>query len=163
MALRARHYAQLAAMSFAWMILTLLPYCFLTYMPRVPSRHTYLAAAGLAIIIAASLLALADRSPRLRHAAIALAAAFVIAQTSYIWTKKQHQFEERAMPTERLIEYLAGVDEPVMLSPCFPYSKEVARWAVRIRLNREAVFYRVADGDPPDAQAVPFCEVPDGR
>jgi hypothetical protein len=34
-----------------WMTLGLLHYSFLTYMTRVPSRHTYLAAAGLALLV----------------------------------------------------------------------------------------------------------------
>jgi hypothetical protein len=39
--------AAIAACLF-WMAVMLLPYSFLTYMDRVPSRHTYLASAGLA-------------------------------------------------------------------------------------------------------------------
>ena len=153
---RDRGYVHLIALSLTWIIITLLPYSFLTYMPFVPSRHTYLASAGLAIIIAAALVSLAQRSPRSRHVAAGLAVVLVASQTAYVWTKKQAQFEERAAPTERLLEFLADVEEPVSIGGgCFPYSKDVAEWAVRIRLNREPRFIDDQDGS---AKALSFCQ-----
>ena len=48
---------------------SLLPYSFLTYMPVVPSRHTYLAGVGLALIVAAGFIALREQTglPPLRR------------------------------------------------------------------------------------------------
>lgn len=45
------------------MALALLPYVFLTYQTRVPSRHTYLASAGLAMLAGAALHRLAGARP----------------------------------------------------------------------------------------------------
>ena len=45
-----------------WIGITLLPFCFLTYMPRIPSRHTYLPSAGLSLVVAAAFLALEQRT-----------------------------------------------------------------------------------------------------
>ena len=44
-----------------WMLITLLPYSLLTYIPYVPSRHTYLAGAGLALLVALGSMKAAQR------------------------------------------------------------------------------------------------------
>ncbi|MCX7603144.1 MAG: glycosyltransferase family 39 protein, partial [Bryobacteraceae bacterium] len=44
----------LAAFASVWYFAALLPYAFLTYMPRIPSRHHYLASAGMALLVAAA-------------------------------------------------------------------------------------------------------------
>jgi hypothetical protein len=49
------------AIALIWAVVTLLPYSFLTYMPRVPSRHTYLASVSLAWLVAAGFLAVRSR------------------------------------------------------------------------------------------------------
>ena len=51
---RAPGQGRLLAVASAWAGFTMLPYSFLTYMPFVPSRHTYLASAGVAFIVAAA-------------------------------------------------------------------------------------------------------------
>ncbi|MEO8371666.1 MAG: hypothetical protein ABI806_20935, partial [Candidatus Solibacter sp.] len=53
----ARPWRPLLMLAAVWMAVTLLPYSFLTYMPRVPSRHTYMASVGLSFIVAAGMLA----------------------------------------------------------------------------------------------------------
>jgi len=78
--------------AFAWMILGLLPYSFLTYMLQVPSRHTYVASAGLALLAgtAAYRLSLENR-PKLLGT---LVIAALIVNIEIVWVKKMSQFLE---------------------------------------------------------------------
>jgi hypothetical protein len=119
------------AIAAAWMVLSLLPYSFLTYMTRVPSRHTYLASVALAWLVGAALLALRERFPHRAAVTAALAAAIVIHNLGYLWTKKQVQFAERARPTERLIQFARQTRGPIEVL-CFPYAGDVAVLAVVI-------------------------------
>ena len=119
-----------------WMALTLLPYSFLTYMPRVPSRHTYLASVGTSIIVAAGLLTL-RQSARQWHKAwlVPVVASLIVAhQCGYLWTVKHQQYSQRAQPTEDLIR-VAGQTDGEIHASCFPYSSIVADLALRLRLN----------------------------
>lgn len=148
-----------------WMIVTLLPYSFLVYMPRVPSRHTYFVSVGLGFIVASAALELRDRvrSSRALPAAAALALIVLFQQTSYIWTRKHAQFALRAEPTERLVELMQNASGPVHLT-CFPYDQSVATYAVQQRLpptsQRPIVMVR-ADAEYPDA--VDLCNAVTGR
>jgi hypothetical protein len=125
--------ARIAAMAAIWIPITLLPYCFLTYMPRVPSRHTYLASAGLAVLVGFAFQLLRDRG-HVRTAA-AVATIVVVSQCGYIWTKKQRQLMERAAPTERLLRMARG-GGPVLRIRCFPYPPEVAQKALEVHALR---------------------------
>ena len=88
-----------------WAVISLGPYSFLTYMPRVPSRHTYLPSAGLALLVgAAAALLYADFWARRRALLALLAAAVVVHNAGYIWTRKQRQFQERARMTTELVD-----------------------------------------------------------
>ena len=135
--LRVWCWRPLVVLAFAWIGITFLPYSFLTYMPRVPSRHTYFASAGLALVVASGFLVFRDRFHRSQPwAPVAVAALMLVHNCGYLWTKKQAQYLERAAPTEALIEFVRKVDGPVYLH-CFPYSIWVAQWAVEVRLNKE--------------------------
>ena len=61
--LRPARWLRTVTFAAVWVVITFLPYAFLTYMPRVPSRHTYFASAGLALVVAAGILAC--RVPRI--------------------------------------------------------------------------------------------------
>lgn len=115
-----------------WIPVTLLPYSFLTYMSRVPSRHTYFASVGLSLLVAAGLIAVARRSPANRPwLAPAVAVAILVHQTGYIWTVKHEQYRMRAQPTEHLVD--AGrASGGNVYAKCFPYSEEVAAYAFRV-------------------------------
>lgn len=114
----------------AWIVLTFLPYSFLTYMPRVPSRHTYLASAGLALLVGSAWVALRD-SGRLRTPALIAVAAIVLgANLGYLWTRKRSQFLERARPTEALKELARTRSGPIHVRS-FPYSPETAALALQ--------------------------------
>ena len=48
--LGTRGVARVVQLATLWMVLAILPYSFITYMSRVPSRHTYLASAVPALL-----------------------------------------------------------------------------------------------------------------
>ncbi|MGH9661639.1 MAG: hypothetical protein ACRD96_24030 [Bryobacteraceae bacterium] len=132
---RERRSALLLAVAGAWMAITFLPYSFLTYMPFVPSRHTYWASVGRALIIAAGVLAFSAHY-RKRWATALLALVIVAHNYGYLWLRKRPQFVERARPTEMLVDFARRVDGPIYLH-CFPYGREVAELALEVRLNRQ--------------------------
>lgn len=117
-----------------WIVVTLLPYSFLTYMMRVPSRHTYWASAGLSLFIAGGILALWHR-PSLRRFLPWVAAAMFVHNTSYLWLKKLPQYQERAAVTERFLKFAASEPRAIRVT-CFEVSPLVARLAAEIRLGR---------------------------
>ncbi|MBM3739732.1 MAG: hypothetical protein FJW39_28530 [Acidobacteria bacterium] len=125
----------LVAGAAVWAGVCLLPYSFLTYMPRIPSRHTYLASAGLAVLVAAGFLAFRARVGLVRPWAVPLLAAVIVTHhVGYVTTKKREQFLERARPTEELVRAAAKGPLPVYVK-CFPYGIEVAWRALDVRLN----------------------------
>jgi hypothetical protein len=121
LALRARQWTKLLGVAMIWVTVTLLPYCFLTYMPRVPSRHTYLASVGLAWIVAAGFLTLKERWNNSKPWVLsALLAVVLIHNCIYLWTRKHQQFVLRAAPTEALIDFARRMSGPIYVK-CFPY------------------------------------------
>jgi hypothetical protein len=114
---------------FAWMGLALLPYCFLTYSREIPSRQTYLASAGLALLVGFAFSHL-PAWPGRRIAAL-LACAVLIHNAGLLWTKKRRQFLERAAPTERLLAEIRSTAGPVRVR-CFPRQRIIAEDAVRL-------------------------------
>jgi hypothetical protein len=52
---RSKEYLRLILYSLLWMLVSLIPYSFLAYMNRVPSRLTYLASVGLSLLVAAAI------------------------------------------------------------------------------------------------------------
>ena len=142
-----------------WMVVALLPYSFLTYMPRVPSRHTYLASAGLAWIVAAGFVAFWRRfQASSRWLAYALAAVVLLHNCGYIWVKKRAQFLERALPTEALVD-LARATDGVIHVTCFPYNQGIAELAVQMRLGKPARLVWETSG----AGFSPACLEPGGQ
>ncbi len=129
---RARQWRALLAGAMVWIGIALLPYCFLLYMPRVPSRHTYLASVGLALIVAAAFLTLCERWLASRRWVPALVAVLILTHNvGYLWVRKRAQYLERAAPTEKLIEMARHADGPIYIH-CFPYPFEIAERAVEM-------------------------------
>lgn len=124
MALRSAYRWRLLAMCGVLALICLTPYSFLTYMPRVPSRHTYLASAALAVLVGA---ALCTARIRFRTATMVVAAMIVAHNCGYLWTRKYDQYLQRAQPTERLLDWARTHQGPVWIE-CFPYGVDVA-WA----------------------------------
>jgi hypothetical protein len=133
---RARRYWRTAALGAVWIVIALLPYSFLTYMPRVPSRHTYLASAGLAWMVGAGCVAFHRRfQVHSRWPAYVLAAVMLAHNCGYVWVKKKAQFLERALPTEALVDLARQTDGPIYVR-CFPYTQNIAELAVQMRLGK---------------------------
>jgi len=123
----------------AWMVITLLPYSFLTYMPRVPSRHTYLASAATAWFVAAALLELKRRSADWKKPWLVPAAATVIVlhQCGIHWITKHYQHEQRARPTEELVRVGSNAGGTIYAN-CCPYAPLVGELALQMRLSGES-------------------------
>ncbi len=134
---RARPWLPVLFAAGAWIAITFLPYSFLTYMPRVPSRHTYFASAGLAFVVGAGFLEFRRRFGGLRRWMPAALVVIIVAHNClYLWIRKQQQYLERAAPTEALVEFASKTAGPVYVH-CFPYDVSVAQYAVEIRLNKQ--------------------------
>src|SRR5262252_2900414 len=121
-------------LALGWILITLLPYSFLTYMPRVPSRHHYLAAVGCSLILALAATILQERVGRRRL--IGLCALLIgVHHISYMWAVKYPQFRERSEPIEALLQYMRREQRRPVVIRRFPYSFGEARRAVVIRLG----------------------------
>lgn len=126
------------ALAAAWAVVWLMPFCFLTYMDHVPSRHVYGASIGLAWIVGMAFACLADRwGEKHRGWVWALAAIIVIHNAGYLWTKKRVQFLERAASTEALVRLARQAKGPVRIER-FPYLPIVASSALEVELGPAA-------------------------
>lgn len=134
---RPRHGRPLVFAAALWMVLALVPYSFLTYMPQVPSRHTYLASAGLALLVATALVGLWQQRSSRTWIVLLLLGLITVHNIGYLWTKKRPQFLLRAQPTEALVDFAAHQPGPIFLQ-CFPYRPEEGRDAVLVRLGAQA-------------------------
>jgi hypothetical protein len=156
-ATRARPWRPLVAIAGAWILFSLLPYSFLTYMIEVPSRHTYLASVGRSLLIAAGFLVLSQFAFQWRRQWVvpAVAAVFLTHQCVYLWTKKQRQYSQRAQPTEMLRTLGSTTDGPIY-AKCFPYSPAVAEVALRLTTTPMTVLVTGPEAAR-HPQAVDFC------
>jgi hypothetical protein len=119
-----------------WMILGIVPYGFLVYMPHISSRHTYLASAGLSLLAgAAAVRVLEDGRRRLL---VILCAAALVSNVEILWVKKIRQFRERAEPSELLKQIARQARGPVYVN-CTPLYDFIAQ-AVLSNEGKQAVF-----------------------
>jgi hypothetical protein len=148
-ALRRHASVRLPIAAVTWFLVTVLPYAFLTYMPRVPSRHIYLPSLGLAFLVAAASLLVWERARTTRRlwVPVCLAAVMVAHNAGYIWIKKHRQFLERARPTEDLLETAAST-RGVIRAHCFPYGTEIAYAALELIAERPRTDFRLDSGEP---------------
>lgn len=111
-----RQWRRLASGAVLWMVLALLPYVFLTYQTRVPSRHTYLASAGLAMLAGAALHRLAGaRPPVPRWTVPALWLLFACGNVANLWIRKLPSYEQRAQSTQRYLEFAGRHPGPITI------------------------------------------------
>jgi hypothetical protein len=120
-----------ALMAMAWVGIGLAPYSFLLYSTRIPSRQTYLASAGLAMLGGLAMAHWQARAGPRRGWVAALVALVVLHNVGYLWTKKRGQFLERAAPTEQLIALARRTPAPVWVR-CFPRNRFIAEEAVHL-------------------------------
>jgi hypothetical protein len=131
---RSRELWIAAAFGLIWMAIALLPYSFLMYMPFVPSRHTYIAGVGVSLIAAAGFVALRERTRP--PVAVAAAAAILLGNAAYLWTRKHEQFVERARPTEVVVDAVRDRRGTVEVE-CFPYPTHVADMAIELHYGEK--------------------------
>jgi hypothetical protein len=119
-----------ALAALAWIGIALIPYSFLTYSTRIPSRQTYLASAGLAMLVG---LALAhwQASTSRRGLIAAVATVVLLHNVGYLWTRKRTQFLERAAPTDQLIAMARRTAGPIWMR-CFPRNHFIAEEAAHL-------------------------------
>ncbi len=137
--LRARQHRQLVRVAALWIVLGLVPYSFLTYMHRIPSRQTYLASMGLAWIVAAGFWALYSRLRLYRTAIVAVVVAAVLASNVwYLWIRKRQQFAERAAPVEALVALAKRTTGPIYMGS-YPDAAMIYPAALRMRLSKRVI------------------------
>ena len=137
-----------------WAVIGLMPYGFLTYSTRIPSRQTYLASVGIAFCDRRGLprdetTSAAPRSRDRRR--------LLLHNIGYLWTKKRTQFLDRAGPTEQLIALSRQTKGPIYMK-CFP------RPAGRRRTSgvpgyRPAIDQLIWDPAEADRAVATFCYV----
>ncbi len=143
---------RLAAAASVWIVISLLPYCFLTYMLQVPSRHTYLASAGLAWLFGAAATRLYEQKKQ--TVLVVLCVSALAVNLEILWVKKSAQFEERAKPTELLKQAAAASDGSVTVN-CFPLADFVAE-AVLESVKTRAAFNHAATAQDANCYSVQY-------
>jgi hypothetical protein len=143
---------KLIGLALAWAAIGLLPYMFLTYSNRIPSRQTYLASAGVALLVGLAFTKLMHRPRPLLVAALVVLVAHNV---GYLWTRKRVQFLKRAEPTEQLIEMSRVTRGPIYVK-CFPRPRPVAEQAVWLVTGRPPSLLVWDPRDAPHAAAT-FC------
>jgi hypothetical protein len=126
-------FRRVVTIGFAWMALSLIPYSFLTYSSRIPSRQIYLASIALSIIVGFALAACKDRFPSRPWLVSAVCAVILAHNIGYIWTKKRIQFLERAAPTEQLLAFAKSTSGPIFIQ-CFPRGPLVVRSSIDLMI-----------------------------
>mgnify|MGYP000939472324 CR=1 FL=1 len=157
---RAWRWRTIIGIAAVWIPVTLFPYSFLTYNPFVPSRHTYWASVGAALIVAAAFLEMLRRLSR-RSIVLLVALCICGEEAWYLWTKKHRQFQARAEPTETLVRMISETDEPIVVK-CFPFNRDTANLAVLIRTGKVQTERLIFDKTP-ETPGVDFCADENGK
>ncbi|HEV3469699.1 MAG TPA: hypothetical protein VG148_10290 [Pyrinomonadaceae bacterium] len=131
-----RRFGGLLRLGVFWVSVSFVPYMFVAYVHRVPSRQTYLASAGLALIVGAAVVVLKERvRPSRAWLLTALLGVMLLQNVSHLWTRKHGLFLKRAEPTEQLIALARSVEGPIYVR-CFPRPPIIAEAAVEVALGR---------------------------
>jgi hypothetical protein len=131
LAARDRALRNSAMVALAWMGIGLAPYSFLMYSTRIPSRQTYLASAGLAMLFGLAMAHWQARAGSRRRVVAAAAVAVLLHNVGYLWIRKRSQFLERAAPTEQLIALARRTPGPIWVR-CFPRNRFIAEEAAHL-------------------------------
>ncbi|HWZ31989.1 MAG TPA: hypothetical protein VNX18_11675 [Bryobacteraceae bacterium] len=128
-----------------WILLGLAPHSFLTYMPYLASRHTYLASGGLALLAGVALARVSKKIPIPTFAAICM--VILTVNVEILWVKKMSQFRERAEPTELLKAAAARAAGPIVID-CTPVPEIVVEDALASVGSRAIFRSPRTDSDP---------------
>ena len=156
LAARDRRLRQSALLPLVWIGISLLPYSFLTYSTRIPSRQTYLASAGLAMLVGLAAHYWQVRAGSRRRLVAAVAVVVVIHNVAYLWTRKRQQFAERAAPTEALIAFARRTPGAIWVQ-CFPRNHYIAEEAVHLGAGHDASDVVWDEADARRRNAAVFC------
>lgn len=126
--IRKRSDWRILVIGFSIMIAGLLPVSFMTYSMQIPSRLTYTAGAGMALLAGVAMARLQEQGRQ--KLVIALAIAALAVNLEILWVKKMSQFRERTEPTDLLIQAAAKSDGKVTVA-CFPLPDFVAADALK--------------------------------
>ena len=127
---------RLLGLAVLWISISFVPYMFVAYLHRIPSRQTYWASAGLALIIGAAVVALRERiKPTRAWLAGALLGIVLVHNVVYLWTRKHKQFLQRAEPTEQLIAFTRNTNGQIYVR-CFPRPPIIGDSAVEVALGK---------------------------
>lgn len=148
-----------AALGAVWYLAALMPYAFLTYMPRIPSRHHYLASGGMALLAGLAAVLALSRLRRPRAAAAAMAAAFLLHNALYLWLYKKPQFHARAEVTEGLVRMVAEHPGERVLLRCPLLPLHEAQMAVHYRIGADSAG-QVTEDETAGAALVYTCGLP---
>lgn len=134
----AKHMRQIVYIGLIWMLVAMVPYSFLLYSTRIPSRQTYLASTGLAFVFGAAVVVWLRQRV---HPALSMALFAVILSHNigYLWIKKRAQFLERAEPTEKLIALARKTKGPIYVE-CFPRPRIIAEEALHLTTGNEVIW-----------------------
>ena len=120
-----------ALVALAWIGLALAPYSFLTYSTEIPSRQTYVASAGLAMLFGLAMAYWWEKLQMRRRWLAAMMALVVAHNVGYLWFRKRPQFLARAAPTEQLIALARRTPGPIWVR-CFPRVDYIAKEAAHL-------------------------------
>jgi len=127
---------RLLGLAVFWVSISFVPYMFVAYLHRIPSRQTYLASAGLSLIVGAAVVALRERiKPTRAWLAILLLGIMLLHNVVYLWTRKHKQFLQRAEPTEQLIAFARKTNGLIYVR-CFPRPPIIGDAAVEVALGK---------------------------
>jgi len=131
-----RKFERLLMLAVPWVSISFVPYMFVAYLHRIPSRQTYLASAGLSLIVGAAVVLLWQRmKPSRAWVAGALLGIVLLQNVGSLWTRKHKQFVLRAEPTERLIALARNTDGLIYVR-CFPRPPIIGDAAVEVALGK---------------------------
>ena len=155
-----RKYSRLLLFALMWTSISFIPYMFVAYIQRIPSRQTYLASAGLALVVGAAIVTLRDMTRAKYTWVFGVLLSLIVAHNiGYLWLRKHGQFLERGRPTEELIAF-ARDHEGQFYVTCFPRDNLIADSALLVALNKPVgtINWRSETIDDQESQQYPtFC------
>ncbi len=155
---RLERFRRWAVPALLWMGIALIPYSFNTYSTQIPSRHTYLASAGLAMLVGLALAGIVEELRWRRAWVTALVAIVLIYNVGWLWMKKRPQFLQRGEPSEHLIRFAREHPGPIWIA-CYPHNERMAaEEALRLALGRPPSSLVWSEAEASRTHAAMFCD-----